>query len=112
MIKDFAEKTFTKEKLKAFLLSSTLGNFIGYLTGTLVTYLLTSSSMERRAIRNLYGILPRKKMVVHILPEWIEWTLSIIIGFLAMELVKYLFAEKRHVIVNLFKPKSKSKNEI
>ena len=105
MIKDFTQKTFTKEKLKLFLVSATLGNFIGFLTGTFVTYLLTYSSVERRALTNFFGVLPRKKIVVHILPEWLEWGLSVILGFLAMELVKYLFAEKKHLILNLFKPK-------
>ena len=111
MIKDFAQKTFTKEKLKHFFVSATLGNFIGFLVGTLITSLLTYNSIERRAVTNLFGVLPRKKIVVHFLPEWLEWTFSLILGFLAMEFVKYLFSEKGHLLLNLFKTKNKLKNE-
>ncbi len=112
MIKDFTKKTFTKDKLKNFFVTATLGNFIGFLTGTFVTYLLTYSTIERRAVTNLFGVLPRKKIVVHFLPEWLEWTLSIILGFLAMEFVKHLFAEKGHLILNLFKSKDRSKDKV
>ena len=35
-----------------------------------------------------------------------------ILGFLAMEFVKYLFAEKGHLILNLFKSKDKPEEKV
>jgi hypothetical protein len=70
--------------------STALGNFAGYVSGALVMILCTYHSLERRAIKNLFGLLPRKTIVVHLLPEWLEWVLGILIGFLVTEFVRYV----------------------
>lgn len=85
----FLTSTFTRQKFQGLLMNSVLGNFTGYVAGSLVTLLFTYHSVERRAIRNLFGVLPRKKIVVHLLPQWLEWLLALIVGFLVMELVRY-----------------------
>jgi hypothetical protein len=43
--------------------------------------LTTYQTVERRALKNLFGILPRQTVIVHRLPEWLEWTLSILLGY-------------------------------
>jgi hypothetical protein len=91
---DFLKSTFTRQKFQGLFLNTALGNFAGYVAGSLVTLLSTYHSVERRAIRNLFGILPRKKIVVHLLPEWLEWLLALIVGFIVMELVRYSFNHK------------------
>jgi Na+/proline symporter len=88
---EFLKSTFTRQKFQGLFVNTALGNFAGYVAGSLVTIVSTYHSVERRAIRNLFGILPRKKIVVHLLPEWLEWLLALIVGFLVMELVRYLF---------------------
>ena len=86
---EFLKSTFTREKMHKLFVSTTLGNFAGYIAGSLVTTLSTYHSVERRALRNLFGVIPRKKVVVHLLPEWLEWLLALIVGFVVMEFVRY-----------------------
>ena len=92
----FLRATFTKPKLQRLFVSTALGNFAGYVAGSLVTVLSTYHSVERRALRNLFGILPRKKVVVHLLPEWLEWVLALIVGFIGMEVVRYAINSEKY----------------
>lgn len=68
---------------------------MGYVAGSLVMVLTTYETVERRALKNLFGILPRKTVVVHWLPEWLEWTLAVFLGFVAMELVRHLIRSNK-----------------
>jgi hypothetical protein len=68
----------------------TSSNFVGYVAGSLVMVLTTYETVEHRALNNLFGTLPRKTVVVHWLPEWLEWTLAVFLGFVVMELVRHL----------------------
>lgn len=93
-MRGFIKHSLQKEKLKDFLLESTVGNFIGFLVGSLVTTISTYQTTERKALKNLFGILPRKKVVVHMLPEWAEWALATFVGFVVMQLVSYFINQK------------------
>ncbi len=95
-MKDFIKATFTKPKLQKLFVSTALGNFAGYVAGSLVTVISTYHSVERRALRNLFGILPRKLVVVHLLPEWLEWVLALIVGFAVMEFVRYVINKEKY----------------
>jgi hypothetical protein len=95
-MKDFFKTTFTKPKLQKLFVSTALGNFAGYIAGSLVTVLTTYHVAERRALRNLFGILPRKQVVVHWLPEWLEWLLALLIGFVVMEFVRYAINREKY----------------
>jgi len=95
-MKEFFKATFTKPKLQKLFVSTALGNFAGYTAGSLVTVISTYHSVERRAIRNLFGILPRKQVVVHLLPEWLEWLLALLVGFLVMEFVRYAINSEKY----------------
>jgi hypothetical protein len=93
---EFLKATLTPQKFRGLALNTALGNFAGYVAGSMVTLLTTYHSIERRALRNLFGILPRKKLVVHLLPEWLEWVLALVIGFLVMEFVRYWIGHRRY----------------
>jgi biotin transporter BioY len=93
-MRGFIKHTFHKEKLKEYLLESTVGNFIGFLVGSLVTTISTYHITERKGLKNLFGILPRKKVVVHMLPEWAEWAIATFVGFVVMQLVSYFINQK------------------
>ena len=95
-MKDFFKNTFTKPKIHKLFVNTALGNFAGYVAGSLVTVLSTYHSVERRAIRNLFGILPRREVVVHVLPEWLEWVLALLVGFLVMEFVRYAINTEKY----------------
>jgi hypothetical protein len=93
---EFLKATFTRQKFQGLAINTALGNFAGYVAGSLVTLLSTYHSIERRALKNLFGILPRKKIVVHLLPEWLEWLLALLVGFLVMEFVRYWFSHRKY----------------
>ena len=86
----FLKSTFTRQKFQGLFVSTALGNFAGYVAGSLVTFASTRHALEGRAIGNLFGFLPRKKVVVHLLPHWLEWLLALLVGFLVMEAVRYV----------------------
>jgi hypothetical protein len=88
----FLKTTFTRQKFQGLFLNTALGNFAGYIAGSLVTLAATRSATEGRAVRNLFGLLPRKRVVVHLMPHWLEWLVAVLVGFLVMEAVRYCFS--------------------
>jgi hypothetical protein len=96
---DFLKATLTRQKFQGLALNTALGKFAGYVAGSAVTLLTTYHSIERRALKNLFGILPRKKIVVHLLPEWLEWLLALVVGFLVMELVRYWISQRKYQVL-------------
>lgn len=96
---EFLRNTLNRQKLQQLFINTALGNFAGYVAGSLVTGVATYHSVERRALKNLFGVLPRHKVVVHVLPEWLEWALSVFVGFLVMELVRYVINRKKYLLL-------------
>ena len=94
---EFLRKAFSLGKLRQLCVNTTLSNFVGYLAGSLVMLMTTYQTVEHRALRNLYGILPRKTIVVHVLPEWLEWTLAVLLGYVVMELVRHLIQNNKYL---------------
>src|SRR5262245_2319426 len=94
---ELVRNTFSRRKLQQLCVNTALGNFVGYVAGSLVMLFTTYQSVERRAVKNLFGILPRKTIVVHRLPEWLEWTLAVFVGYLVMELVRYLINNSKYL---------------
>jgi hypothetical protein len=93
---DFLKATFTRQKFRGLFINTALGNFAGYVAGSLVTLASTRHVVEHRGLNNLFGVLPRKKVVVHVLPHWLEWLLALIVGFLVMEAVRYWFNYRKY----------------
>jgi hypothetical protein len=92
----FLKAIFTRQKFQGLFINTALGNFAGYVAGSLVTLASTRHALEGRAIKNLFGVLPRKTVVVHVLPRWLEWLLALIVGFLVMEAVRYCFNHRKY----------------
>ena len=95
-MKGFLKATLTRQKLQGLFVNSAVGNFAAYVAGSLVTLASTREVFEQRGIRNLFGLLPRKKIVVHMLPHWLEWLLALIVGFLVMEGLRYWFNHRKY----------------
>jgi len=93
---DFLKATFTRQKFQGLFVNTALGNFAGYVAGSLVTLASTRHVVEHRGLNNLFGVLPRKNVVVHVLPHWLEWLLALIVGFLVMEAVRYWFNYRKY----------------
>ena len=94
---EFIRSTLSRQKLQQLCVNTTLSNFVGYVAGSFVMVLTTYQSVERRALKNLFGILPRHEVVVHRLPEWLEWTLAVLLGYLVMELVRYIIRSNMYL---------------
>jgi len=92
----FLKATLNRHKFQGLFVNTALGNFAAYVAGSLVTLVSTRHAVERRAITNLFGLLPRKKVVLHVLPHWLEWLLALIVGFLVMEAVRYWFNHRKY----------------
>ena len=97
-MKRFFRNTINRRKLQQLCLNTALGNFVAYAVGSFVMVLTTYHSVERRALKNLFGILPRKEVVVHRLPEWLEWALAVFLGYLVMEFVRYIIESNKHLL--------------
>lgn len=95
-MKAFFNSALTRAKLEKLFVNTALGNFAGYVAGSMVTVVSTYHSAERRALRNLFGLLPRKQVVVHLLPEWLEWLLALLVGFLVMEFVRHVINREQY----------------
>jgi hypothetical protein len=94
-MREFIRNTFSGQKLRQLCVNTALSNFVGFVAGSLVMILTTYESVERRAFKNLFGILPRETVVVHRLPGWLEWTLAVFLGYLVMELVRHIISSNR-----------------
>jgi hypothetical protein len=95
---ELIRNALSRQKLQQLCVNTALGNFVGYVAGSLVLVLTTYHSVERRALKNLFGILPRHNVVVHWLPEWLEWTLSVFLGYLVMEFVRYIIRSNKYLL--------------
>ena len=96
---ELIRNALSREKLQQLCVKTALGNFVAYIAGSLVMVLTTYHSVERRALKNLFGILPRHNVVVHRLPEWLEWTLSILVGYLVMESVRHIIKSNKYLLL-------------
>jgi hypothetical protein len=94
---DFIRNTLSVRKLRQLCVNTALSNFVGYVAGSLVVLLATYESVERRGLKNLFGILPRKTVVVHRFPEWLEWTLAVLLGYFVMEVVRHIIKNNKYL---------------
>ena len=110
---ELIRNTFSRQKLHQLCVNTALGNFVGYVAGSLVMVLTTYQSVERRALKNLFGILPRQTVVVHRLPEWLEWTLAVLLGYLVMEFVRHIINSNKYLrlIGGTAQPKARGDGE-
>jgi hypothetical protein len=92
----FLKATLTRQKFQGLFINTALGNFAGYVAGSLVTLASTRHVVEQRGLSNLFGLLPRKRVVVHVLPHCLEWLIALIVGFLVMEAVRYWINHRKY----------------
>ncbi len=90
---------FSKQKIKDFIIKQTIGNFIGFVVGMWVTVMFSHHILERRSLKNLFGLAGRKKVVVNDAPDWLQGLLAIVVGFVALELVNHFFQTKKHLLI-------------
>lgn len=105
----FSER-FTKQKIKDFIYKQAIGNLVGFIVGMWVTTMFSHYVLERRGLQNLFGLAGRKKVAVHLIPEWIQGVIAILIGFIALELINHFFQTKKHLIAWNYIKKKIAKN--
>ena len=91
-------KKFNRETIKDFVINQALGNFVGFIVGMSVTHMFSHYVLEKRSFKNLFGLAGRKKVQVNDIPEWLQWTISAIIGWIALEYVNHLIQTKKHIL--------------
>ena len=92
----FHEK-FSFTRIKKFILQQALGNLVGFTIGMWVTTTFSHSVLERKNIKNLFGIVKRKNVLVNDIPHWMQVGISILVGFIVLELINYFFQTKQYL---------------
>jgi hypothetical protein len=83
-------KNNTGQKFMQYVYSNYTGNFIGFAIGMASTRLV-AHFFTTRSIKNLWGLTARKEVVDKQTFSFMEWAISIIIGFLVFEIIsKYV----------------------
>lgn len=96
-VRELISNAFRLKKLQQLCVNTALSNFVAFAAGSFVMVLTTYETVERRALKNLFGILPRQTVVVHRLPEWLEWMLAVFVGYLVMEFVRHAMRSNRYL---------------
>ena len=74
------------QKLVLYLYNNFIGNFLGFIVGMASTRLV-SHFFATKSIKNLWGLTARKTVVDKQTFSIMEWTISILIGFLVFEII-------------------------
>ena len=90
---------FTWKKAANFIINELLGKFVGFVVGMWASKLFTHQVYERKSIKNAFGLLGRKKIIVNDTPEWLQWLFAAVIGFVVLELISYFFENKLYLKV-------------
>lgn len=81
------------QKLAIYLYNNFLGNFLGFVIGMASTGLV-SHFFATKSIRNLWGLTTKKTLVDKQTFNLIEWSVSILIGFIVFEIVSKSLKKK------------------
>ncbi|WP_133177736.1 hypothetical protein [Chitinophaga parva] len=73
-------------RFAAYLLNNYIGNFLGFIVGSLSSRLV-ANYFTTRSIRNLWGLTAHKTIVTKHTYTTLEWSVSILVGFIVFELV-------------------------
>jgi hypothetical protein len=82
-----------------FVSKQALGNIIGFAVGLWVSKTFTHAVMERKRLDNLFGLLHRKTTIVNEIPNWLQTTISILVGYIALEIVHYFLQSKQFIAI-------------
>ena len=90
---------FTFHRIKNFILQKTLGNLVGFVVGMWVTTTFSHTVLERRNLKNLFGIVKRKDIIVNDIPNWLQVVISILVGYIVLEIINYFFQTKKYLVL-------------
>ncbi len=91
-----------KGKFLEYVYNNYVGNFLGFVIGMASTRLV-SHYFTTRSIRNLWGLTAHKTVVDKHTHNTMEWTISIVIGFIVFEIVSKWLKKKLNEILPKYK---------
>jgi hypothetical protein len=103
----FADKYLTKKVLKRYAYNVLTGNLLGFIVGMWATGLV-SHFFETRSIHNLFGFRAKKTLVDKTTFAWLEWSASVIVGFVVFEIIQKVIMERVNEYWPLYEPKIKA----
>ena len=86
-------KYFNRKVMTQYLYDQLTGNFAGFLIGISASGLV-SQFFETRSLKNLWGLGAKKTIVDKETFSNLEWIISIVIGFIAFEIMTKVVKEK------------------
>ncbi|WP_436487728.1 hypothetical protein [Chitinophaga sp. ARDCPP14] len=89
-------------KFLEYIYNNYVGNFLGFVIGMASTRLV-SHYFTTRSIRNLWGLTAHKTVVDKHTYNTMEWTISIVIGFIVFEIVSKWLKKKLSEILPKYK---------
>jgi hypothetical protein len=92
----------TSQKFLQYVYSSYTGNFIGFAIGMASTRLV-AHFFTTRSIKNLWGLTARKTVVDKQTFSFMEWAISIIIGFIVFEIISKWVKKKMDPVMQKYK---------
>lgn len=95
-------KYLDRKVVARYLYDQLTGNFAGFLIGLSATGLV-SQFFETRSLKNLWGFGARKTVIDKDTFSNLEWIISIIIGFIAFEIMTKVVKEKIDKFFPLYK---------
>ena len=94
------------KKITYYLYDTLTGTFAGFVIGMMATGLV-SRFFETKSFKNLWGLTAKKKVVDKDTFSYLEWTVSVVIGFLVFEIFTKVVKKKIQEIAPIYKVKLK-----
>lgn len=92
----------TSQKFLQYVYSNYTGNFIGFAIGMASTRLV-AHFFTTRSIKNLWGLTAKRTVVDKQTFSFMEWAISIIIGFLVFEIISKWVKKKMNPLMQKYK---------
>jgi large-conductance mechanosensitive channel len=89
-------------KFLEYVYNNYVGNFLGFVIGMASTRLV-SHFFTTRSIRNLWGLATHKTVINKQTYTNLEWTISIVIGFIVFEIVSKWLKKKLQEMMPKYK---------
>ncbi|MFN3402839.1 MAG: hypothetical protein ACK40G_02015 [Cytophagaceae bacterium] len=96
----------SKVSLFTYLREELTGRLIGFVVGMWTSQLL-SGFFETRGLKNLWGLRAKKTIIDKQTYEILDWTVSIVIGFVVFEIIQRIIKNKHRLLPMVQKTKNK-----
>jgi hypothetical protein len=87
------KRLLNRKNILRYLYDQLTGNFAGFLIGMSASGLV-SRFFEKRGLKNLWGLAAKKTVVSKDTFGWLEWSISILIGFIVFEIITKVLKER------------------